>query len=196
MTIGLPVDAVPVQRRTLLTVALALAVTSVRPELAVKWPNDLVVAAPPGDELGYRKAGGILAESHRFSESGEWVLLGIGLNVNWPEVPEHLAAIATSINRVVGHEVDREDLVAAVLVELDQRWLPMVEAPDGVQELLGEYRQRCATLGGRVVVQQPTSELVGIATDVTADGALVVTGDDGCSHVVTVGDVVHVRPSP
>lgn len=199
MSIGIPVDDVPAARRTLLTTALALAVTDARPELRLKWPNDLVVpSAPtavgdPADPLGYRKVGGILAESHRIG-AGEWVVLGIGLNVNWPEVPAELAALATSIDRVVGHEIDREDLVAAVLGAFDARWLPLVEGADQRRELLAAYRERSSTLGGRVRVELPDGELVGTATDVTTEGALVVRDDDGVVHTVTVGDVVHLRP--
>lgn len=195
MTIGLPVDLVPQGRRTLLTTALALAVTDVRPELAIKWPNDLVVTDVPADDpLGYRKVGGILAESAPMGGDGDWVVLGIGLNVNWPEIPDELAGIATSMNRVVGHEVDREELVSGVLTALDAVWLPLVEGPDSTGALAAAYRRRSATLGRRVRVQLPGSELVGVAADVAPDGALIVTGDDGATHTVTAGDVVHLRP--
>jgi BirA family transcriptional regulator, biotin operon repressor / biotin---[acetyl-CoA-carboxylase] ligase len=198
MTVALPVDDVPPRRRTLLTSALALAVTDVRAELGVKWPNDLVVPSPAGlavdDPVGYRKVGGILAEVHELVGAGAWALLGIGLNVNWPAIPADLEPSATSLNLVVGHEVDREDLVADVLVAFDGRWLPLVEHGDPGGELLAVYRERSATLGRTVRVELPDAELVGVATDVADDGALVVTDDEGVGHSVTAGDVVHVRP--
>jgi BirA family transcriptional regulator, biotin operon repressor / biotin---[acetyl-CoA-carboxylase] ligase len=198
MTVGLPVDDVPPRRRTLLTSALALAVTDIRSELSVKWPNDLVVPAPADpaadDPVGYRKVGGILAEVHELAGAGAWALLGIGLNVNWPSIPAELESSATSLNLVVGHEVDREDLVADVLVAFDGRWLPLVEHGDPGGELLSVYRERSATLGRTVRVELPGRELVGVATDVADDGALVVTDDEGVGHPVIAGDVVHVRP--
>ena len=189
---GLRVDDLDPARRPLLGTALALAVHEVRPELSVKWPNDLVVGADDGDPLGYRKVGGLLAESHRLGE-GDWVLLGIGLNVNWPEVPEELARVATSLDRVVGHEVDREELCAGVLRALDRRWLELVARPD-LTDLLTAYRSASATLGSRVRVELPGSELVGTATGITGLGALEVLDDRGERHVVSVGDVVHLRP--
>jgi biotin-(acetyl-CoA carboxylase) ligase len=33
-----------------------------------------------------------------------------------------------------------------------------------------------------------------MATDIAADGALLLRDDSGHEHVVTVGDVVHLRP--
>lgn len=192
MTVGLRVDALDPSRRPLLGTALALAVHEVRPELSVKWPNDLVVAAHDGDPLGYRKVGGLLAESHRIDQ-GDWVLLGIGLNVNWPEVPEELSQVATSLDRVVGHEVDLEELCAGVLRALDDRWLDLVGRPD-LGELFAAYRAASATIGSRVRVELSGAELVGTATGVTELGALEVLDDRGERHVVSVGDVVHLRP--
>ena len=36
-------------------------------------------------------------------------------------------------------------------------------------------------------------DLVGVAVDVTDDGALVVRDDAGTDHIVTTADVVHLR---
>jgi BirA family biotin operon repressor/biotin-[acetyl-CoA-carboxylase] ligase len=36
---------------------------------------------------------------------------------------------------------------------------------------------------------------VGTASALDASGALVVRDDDGVDHLVTVGDVVHLRPA-
>jgi BirA family transcriptional regulator, biotin operon repressor / biotin---[acetyl-CoA-carboxylase] ligase len=195
MTIAVPVGAIPESRRTLLSTALALAVHAVRPELSVKWPNDLVVPAPEDDPLGYRKVGGILAEAINGPGDTDWVLLGIGLNVNWPAVPDELEGIAASLNDVVGHELDREDLVASVLRRFDEEWLPLVEAGD-IDGLLAAYRRCSATLGRRVLVQLPAGEIVGTATAVTDEGALVVEDGAGTTRTVTVGDIVHLRSAP
>ena len=60
----------------------------------------------------------------------------------------------------------------------------------------GAYRDRLATLGRRVRVEQVGGgALVGEATAVADDGALVVRDDAGSEHTVTVGDVVHLRPA-
>lgn len=194
MTIGLPADGLVARRRTLLTTALALSVTEVRPELTIKWPNDLVVPAPAGDPLGYRKLGGILAEVHHLDSAGQWALLGIGLNVNWPEIPTELQGSATSLNQVVGAEVDREELVAGILRSFDQVWLPVLERPEPPRDLHLAYRSRSATLGRQVRVELPDGQILGVATDVDDDGALVLTDDSGTTRTVTVGDVVHLRP--
>lgn len=192
MTVGLPVSHVEPPRHPLIPIALALAVTDAFPQLALKWPNDLVVPVP-ADELGYRKAGGLLAEALEV-DGVPWLLVGLGLNVNWPSFPPELEASATSLDRIVGRPVDRADLVVGTLTAFATRWLPLLEDPERVTELLGAYRARTTTLGARVRVQLFDTQIVGVAADLRDDGALVVTDDGGVEHAVTAGDVVHLRP--
>jgi BirA family biotin operon repressor/biotin-[acetyl-CoA-carboxylase] ligase len=127
------------------------------------------------------------------------VVVGLGLNADWPSVPGSLVDVAAALN-LVGHAdvVDREALVADLLLALDRTWLPLLEDPDpaAVGRLLDVDRERSATLGRRVRVQLPAGELVGRAVELVASGALVVEADDGRRHEVTVGDVVHLRPAP
>ena len=217
MTIGLPLADFPPEHLTLLTTCLALAVTDATQRLGIeqvniKWPNDLVcdsaaVSEPVSETASeasaigaerapsYFKLGGILAEVHQIPGVGECALLGLGLNVNWPELPPELVGIASSLNRVLGHEIDREQLLIELLTSLDAKWLPELQNPTGDLSLLFQaYRERSATIGTRVRVELPQGELVGMATGIAADGALLLCDDSGHDHVVTVGDVVHLRP--
>jgi BirA family transcriptional regulator, biotin operon repressor / biotin---[acetyl-CoA-carboxylase] ligase len=195
MSVGLPLDGIAPERRTLLTSALALAVTDAVAELRIKWPNDLVAVAV-GHDGGDRKVGGILAEAHAVPGRGAWVVIGLGLNVNWPAIPDELSAIATSLNLLRGAAVDRDDVVAAVLSAFDRTWLPLLAPAAGAPTgLLDAYRERSATLGRPVRAELPSGELVGTAVDVEPSGALVVEDADGRRHTVTAGDVVHLRPT-
>src|SRR5690606_12819737 len=117
------------------TMAMALAAAEAVEEVAgfapgVKWPNDLVW---PGDgSAPDRKLAGILAEADWLTGSSAAsgvrrpapeervvVVVGIGVNVAWPEdLPEELADVAVACNHVTDVPVDREDLLAALLVRL------------------------------------------------------------------------------
>lgn len=206
MSIGLPVAHIPQERRSLLTTCLALSVTDATAALGVasvqiKWPNDLVVDPPTDEPIasaadagpGYRKIGGILAELYPVDGLGDCMILGIGLNVNWPEIPDELSVLASSLNSLAGHELDRDDLVIELLTSLDRVWLPALDG-SGSQRLGGAYAERSATLGRDVRIELPVGQLEGRALRVTPDGALVVLDTDGVEHTVTVGDVVHLRP--
>jgi BirA family biotin operon repressor/biotin-[acetyl-CoA-carboxylase] ligase len=146
------------------------ATTGVEAEL--KWPNDLLVGA--------RKLAGILAEA-----SGDAVVVGIGVNLDWPEIPEELAEIATACNLEGGRPASREELLDAFLT----RYATTLADLDGTRRA---YRDRLATVGRRVRVERPDAPLVGHAVGIDDSGRLLVEVD-GTTHAVAAGDVVHLR---
>jgi BirA family biotin operon repressor/biotin-[acetyl-CoA-carboxylase] ligase len=154
------------------------AVAGFRPGL--KWPNDLVV--------GPRKLAGILAETQVSGDRLDALVVGIGLNVNWPdELPADLAGIAVAANHVAGHEVDRENLLFALLRDLERRYADLSE-PGGVGRLRVDERAASATIGQRVRVEVADEAFEGTATDITDAGHLVVDGRE-----ITTADVIHLR---
>jgi BirA family biotin operon repressor/biotin-[acetyl-CoA-carboxylase] ligase len=150
----------------------------------LKWPNDLVV--------GDRKNGGMHAQAVVEGGSVRAVVVGVGLNVNWPTpLPDELAATATACNIVAGHDVDRDALLEVFLECLGARYTAL-EWPS----MLADVRARSATLGRQVRVELPGDRvLVGRAADVAEDGALLVETRPGEVIRVSVGDVVHLRPA-
>ncbi len=117
---------------------------------------------------------------------------GIGLNVNWPDgLPEDLADIAVALNHVCGHRIDRDTVLDVLLDRLELHYGDVVAGAGS--SVLDAWRARSATLGRRVRVDLGRDDVVGVATDITADGHLVVDGDDGRRRTLAVGDVVHLR---
>ena len=216
-----PPGPLPPTRAALVTLAVGLAtadaceqVSGVRPQL--KWPNDLVIAGPAGrDAAGGesavhdvvrhdRKLAGILAESISTQGLLSALVVGMGLNTGWPEVPPELEGVATSLNLEAGTPVDRTLLARRVLEGLEARYGLLCRAADGAAAaaLLDEARRNSATLGRRVRVSldattdEPVDDagsLEGVASDLDAEGRLLITDDAGTIHTVAVGDVVHLR---
>lgn len=179
-----------------LTTALAVAeaVQEVAAtSLALKWPNDLL--------LDERKVGGILCESSLASPDNPVVVIGIGLNVNVHRdlFPDELRPIATSIFESTHRLIDRNRLLAQLLMELEQSLDEL--RTHGPSRLLQAYQRRCTTLGRQVrVVLDPTKELLGTAVAITADGTLQVRlstetpGTDKAPLVdIRAGDILHIR---
>ena len=225
-----PPGPLPPARAALVTVAVALAAivaceqtSGIRPRL--KWPNDLVIVGSAGpDSAGHgtarpdRKLAGILAESISAGGVLTALVVGMGLNTGWPEVPEELEGIATSLNLESGAPVDRTLLARRVLEGLEARYELLcrgdAEGSDGAAAVLDEARRNSATLGRRVRISfdattsaaprggraadEPAAHghsLEGLASDLDAEGRLLVTDDAGATHTVAVGDVVHLRPA-
>ena len=182
----------------LCTTAVALAATDALEQVAgvdarLKWPNDLVF---PGDgSVADRKLAGILAEADWPAGGGDpGVAVGIGINVAWPdELPDDLAEVAVACNHVSDRSVDREELLVALVEALATRYARLLVGDRA--SLVAEWRERSATLGQRVRVEQTHGEVEGTAVDITGEGHLVVELDDGSQRSFAVGDVVHVRPT-
>lgn len=191
----------PVGGPQLLGVALGLAACDAIGELTgvevgLKWPNDVVTTGagsaadpPPAD----RKLGGLLAELAT-DDSGvpSAAVLGIGLNVAWPDgFRDELAGTAASLDQLGAH-VDRIDLGVEILRQLDARGRVLDDG--AARGLIDDYRRRCVSLGRSVRVELRGDELLGTAVDVAADGSLLVQDRSGGTHTVRTGDVVHLRP--
>ena len=184
----------PPDRLFLVTAAAGVASVDACAEVAqaslgLKWPNDLVVTDGP---LTDRKLSGVLAESVLTDGRVEAVVVGMGLNVNWGTAPpDELARIATSLDLVVGHPVDRELLLIEWLRCFDRR---LTELESDPATLIDALRGRSATLGRPVRVEFADRTVEGVATDIDHDGHLRVRpADGGVDLVVTVADIVHLR---
>jgi BirA family biotin operon repressor/biotin-[acetyl-CoA-carboxylase] ligase len=149
-------------------------------QLSLKWPNDLLADG--------RKCAGILVE---VAAPGV-VVVGMGVNVDWRGV-ERPAALgtATSLSEVGRGRVDRWKLLPVLLERVDRWHAAWCQEP---ASFLPAYRERCATLGCDVRVDQMDGTAIeGTATQVTDDGALVVTGTDGTAAPLHAGEVHHLR---
>lgn len=129
----------------------------------VKWPNDLV------DERD-QKLAGLLAELETSGDRVASVVLGVGLNVNQVEFPGLPGATSLALHR--GGPQDR--------VEVLRRLVTALDGADLSARGLQRWRDRSRTLGRRVAV----GDVVGLASDIRADGALIIDG-----RPILAGDV-------
>ena len=186
----------PAGRTHLVTVAAGLAAADAVEEVAgtrpgLKWPNDLVVEA----QAGSRKLAGLLSEAVVVGAEVTAVVVGMGMNVRWPEpLPEDLESTATTVTRVAGRRVEVPEVLDAFLPALDRRYGRLLDE-GGVAATAAAHRAACVTLGRRVAVQLGDDTLQGVAADVDDDGHLVLDVDGGGRRSVAVGDVVHLRPA-
>jgi len=153
-------------------------------EAGIKWPNDVLVSG--------RKIGGILTELAAEPDRVNWVVIGIGVNVNAraEDFPAELREEATSILIERGQPAPRALFAAALLATLE-RWLDR-HAEEGFAPIREAWRERNVTLGQDVVVRTDGREIAGRAEDLDESGALLVRTPSGVERVLA-GDVVLAR---
>lgn len=166
-------------------VSIAEAVNSVTDVKAgIKWPNDILV--------GGKKLGGILTEMTAEMNRVRYVILGVGVNVNFNTaiLPHDLLMPATSLEEETGREVDLDGLLEACLVNLNRDYEIFRE---NFAEIISRWKALSVVIGQNVVVSQPGLVISGIAVDIDKDGALLVKDSEGIDHLVHAGDLSIIR---
>jgi BirA family biotin operon repressor/biotin-[acetyl-CoA-carboxylase] ligase len=144
----------------------------------IKWPNDVQVAG--------KKLAGILIETIMVEGYEPVVLVGAGINVNFdPRAHEEIREIATSLRAELGHETDREALLAAYVRRFDE----LYAAARTDESPLIPWKAKLVTLGQHIHASWPGGKADGVAEDVDADGALLVRAPSGEVVRVEAGDV-------
>jgi len=189
VSIGVDTTNVPSETWGLLSLATGVAAVEAVAEVsgvqaALKWPNDVLV--------GTGKLAGILAEVAAPGGGSPVIVVGIGLNVSLAadELPDPAAVSLLSLGVA---QPDRQRLAVALLNRLHARIAEW--RVGGNVELLAVYRKHSSTLGQSVRAELPGGrEVVGQATDIDGNGALVIDSADGVV-AVSAGDVIHLRPA-
>ena len=169
----------------------------------IKWVNDVHVNG--------RKVAGILTETMIGPESGEeYVLIGVGLNVNNETFPPELAETAASLRTLTGRDYDVEQLATDLLAKLvwnigllhfeeEQRLATLDVQEDHRSLLLQQWRQLSDSIGRRVLfgydVQkkpQYQADVLGVAEDGGLQMRLV---EDGSLVTEYSGEIVYLPES-
>lgn len=145
--------------------------------LAVKWPNDLYA--------GDRKIAGILTEMEATADRVQWVVVGIGIDVNAEssDFSTEVQKIASSLRMLTGNEVDRAELSASLILSFEKRYSEFCSRGPAATI---DFVQRHSYLAGKRV---RCEGIVGTACGLSPEGYLLVQTDAGKSMPILSGDI-------
>ena len=184
MTLLLKPDIAP-GNASMLTLVMALAVRAgIRQvtgiDTQIKWPNDVV--------LNGKKLVGILTEMSAQMNFIEYLVTGIGINANLREFPEELEDKATSLQKEIGHKVNRSALIAECMEKIEENYEIFVKTQD-LSGLMAAYQEALVNQDQQVRVLEPGHEYTGVARGINAMGELLVEKEDGTITEVYAGEV-------
>ncbi|MBI4064130.1 MAG: biotin--[acetyl-CoA-carboxylase] ligase [Elusimicrobia bacterium] len=99
-------------------IARALGDRMPRCVFEVKAPNDVLAALPDGTK---KKICGLLLEGGVKNGLYEWLVVGVGVNIN-NELPEELGQQAATLEQIHGNPVARMPVLRSVLIRLSQAY--------------------------------------------------------------------------
>ncbi len=147
----------------------------------LKWPNDIIISE--------KKAGGVLAELSAEMDRINFLILGMGLNVNSPHhlIPADIREQTTSLRIESGQTIDRPKLVSSLLCELEKLYTEYNRF--GFQPIKDKWKKNNNTLGTWVEVNWPNQIEKGYAQDIDEHGSLILKTQEGKLINVTAGDI-------
>lgn len=152
----------------------------------IKWPNDILA--------GGKKLAGILTESACERDRILFVILGIGVNLNFPLelMPEVIRGSATSLLILTGAPVDRTDFARRLIQGIDQCYGDLEE--NGFSRISRRWDSFFGIRGKRVRVEMQGEIVLGKAIGIDGQGALILEEDGGALKKIIAGDVTPVEP--
>jgi len=149
---------------------------------SIKWPNDILIDG--------KKLAGILSEAACDAERIEYVILGIGLNLNShvATMPEDLRDRAISMADLTGAYVSRENVLVRLIQHLDRCYGDLGER--GFEAIRPRWEARFGLRGRRVQVEVGGRSVVGWARGLNREGALIVEDEQGQKFSIVAGDVI------
>ena len=132
----------------------------------LKWPNDVLING--------KKVCGILAQMKTGAKGVDFVIVGIGINVNirQNQFPADIREIATSLNAETGQEISREDLIIS-LYENFAKWYKKL-LQDGFAAVKEKWLGLAPMIGQNIQVMFLDEKVSGKVLDLDEDGSLII----------------------
>ena len=153
--------------------------TGIIPELT--W-NDI--------RVGEKKVCGILTEYSIEVETGkaEYLIVGIGINVNNTEFPKELRDKVTSLRIFSGQEINRKNLIISILNEIEK----IVQNKKYISQrkkILYEYIERTKLLNKKVEVKVIDKKIIGTVRGINDRGGLIIIKENGRKEIIYNGEL-------
>jgi BirA family biotin operon repressor/biotin-[acetyl-CoA-carboxylase] ligase len=153
-------------------------------DVGIKWPNDILI--------GDKKVCGILTEANSDSGKLDYVVVGIGidLNVDLDQFPPALREGATSLKNELNREIEGADLVQKILKDFEELYEEFKQGK--FPKILAEWRRMSKTIGRKVKVRKTGRVVYGEAVGINRDGVLILEQEDGTLRKVLSGECIHL----
>lgn len=161
-------------------VAVVEALEALLPDkkkISCKWPNDILV--------NDRKLGGILLESMHVPDTGNWVVVGVGVNVD--SFPPRTEFPATCLKDEGVELVSAKIILSRFIHHFIERYNEWNSK--GFMPIRKSWEQYAWGIGRKLCARMPDEEMEGVAEGIDAQGALVIKMSDGKKRHILAADV-------
>ncbi|MDI6775684.1 MAG: biotin--[acetyl-CoA-carboxylase] ligase [Syntrophales bacterium] len=166
-------------------VAVAELLSFYCPSVTLKWPNDV--------QVGGKKVTGILAEMRTSGKGIDFIIVGIGININMKRdaFGEAIQDIATSLREETGGDISRLDLTVK-LYDSFERWYKRYirEGFDPIRDMWLKYD---IIKGRHIQVMSGDEVQRGEVVGIDGDGSLLLLNENNITRRIIAGDVSIIK---
>ncbi|MDR2399126.1 MAG: biotin--[acetyl-CoA-carboxylase] ligase [Endomicrobium sp.] len=158
----------------ILSIALNRTLKEYKVDSEIKWPNDVLVNG--------KKIAGILVEMSAQQDRIDWLVVGIGININ-NTLPKELKNISISLKEVLEKETDRSAFLASFLINFENIY-------DDFQNkcfsfFADEYNDKLAYKNKSITIDDGYNVVFGINLGIDKDGKLIVKTTNGVEKIIS-----------
>ncbi len=161
------------------SVALWEAIQSIyQIDCQIKWVNDIYI--------NHKKIAGILCEASLEMNTAqmEYLVVGVGVNVHDYVQPDHLQAIATSIETYTSFTHDRNTLASAILNAFYKHYKVY-----DLQQFAPIYKKHSCVLNRMIVIHEKNNVYSAFALDIDERANLVIKKEDNSICTLSSGEI-------
>lgn len=153
--------------------------------IKLKWPNDVLI--------NEKKVCGILAQAKTSASMVDFLILGIGINVNIrnEQLPKDLRNTATSLMDNAGREISRLEIIISLYENLTKWYKQFLN--DGFGQIREKWLSLSSMLNQTVQVRFQEEVVSGKAIDLDEDGSLILLTENNEQIHVSAGDATVLR---
>jgi BirA family biotin operon repressor/biotin-[acetyl-CoA-carboxylase] ligase len=150
--------------------------------LKVKWPNDVMVKG--------KKIAGILSESKCTGQIVEYMIIGIGINVNqiFDAAVNDLGKKATSVRMECSKIINRDMLLYILITQYDNYYLQA--SSENYKTVIQDWKGFWDGQYMRVKIDNGRSFQTGVVEDIEHDGRLLLKTETGCLTSIASGELI------
>lgn len=161
-------------------IALCKVLKNLKINAKIKWPNDII--------LNNKKIAGILTELNAEIDKINYIIMGIGINVNNTIFEKDLTKKASSLFLEMGEIFDRKLILNNFLLEFEKMYNEYIEFLN-FEPFLNEYKSLCLNLNKNVTLKYKNKKINGKVIDISTYGSLILLDENNKKIEINSGEV-------
>jgi BirA family transcriptional regulator, biotin operon repressor / biotin---[acetyl-CoA-carboxylase] ligase len=151
----------------------------------LKWPNDVLIDG--------KKVCGILSQVKTTASEVDFIVLGIGINVNisYSQFPKDICNLATSLAIETGREISRQELIISLYENLTKWYKQLLQ--NGFCRIKEKWLSISPMIGQTVQVTFQEETVSGKAIGLDVDGSLILLTAENKEFKILAGDATTVK---